>query len=263
MAEYHSLATAYDLPFEVRYSNEDIFSTGGVVHGTAKVRNGASVDSTPLPSTLDLFARLASTGALAGKDLSPAHSGLTFGPHSHAGGSLITFEFVGCRTDQRALIVLAHLCFGLQDVVRLESLEFSAPATRASRRLPLIPQGLSTYPEIYRPLPFAFEDEDPEGGAYTFSAELKEPLSEASAKALTESLNTWVEALLTGAYGLAPIPPQECYVEPQEEGLTAFGQTVEWTAFKVRADPSCVNGLVNMFAAFHHRCQEIRELTIS
>lgn len=148
MVEYQNLATAYDLPFEVRYSNGDILSSGGAVHGMARVKNGSSVDSTSLAGALDLFARLASTGALADKDLSPAHSGLIFRPQSHTTGNLTTFEFLGCRTDQRALIVLAHLCFGRQDVLRLESLELSAPRTRASRRLPQIPQGLSTYPEI-------------------------------------------------------------------------------------------------------------------
>ena len=101
----------------------------------------------------------------------------------------------------------------------------------------------------------------PESGAYTFIAELAQPLNDVNASRLDAALKTWSRCVLSGGFALAPIPPEENYVEPDDPFVT-FDNTVEWTFFKHRAHPRSLSALVNVFAAFHYRFQAVQLLTI-
>jgi len=159
--------------------------------------------------------------------------------------------------------VLAHLFLARREALPLQSLEVSVPGERAIQRLGYDPTRLSTYPKVYEKLPFILTNEEPESGGYTFTAELGQPLQAQNGQYLEYALKGWTEGVLAGGYGLAPIPPQESYVEPDSGPLTSFDTTVEWPVFKLRADPACLEGLINIFAAFHYRCQGLVSLTIS
>jgi hypothetical protein len=257
------VTTAYTLPFGVKYATAPIFSSGGIIELIADVKYQREFNRNAAGQILKVFTDLARTGALAGKDIEPWRSGLRSGSPRFSGGQEIYFTFLDCSVDDRALIVLTHLFLARQEGIPLLSLELAPPTGRASQLLQSDPSELSTYPEVYKRLPFTFENEDPESGGYTFTAELEQPLKEQHTETLQNALTSWTEAILAGAYGLAPIRPEECYVEPYEEQVISFGRTVEWTVFKVRADPACINGVVNIFAAFHGRCQKILNLRIS
>lgn len=251
------MTTAYDLPFGVRYSSGSLLASGSPVDVFAVVHSES--DLKVLATVIDLFAGLSATGCLAGTEVEPWNSGLQIYPDY----TYVRFQLINSRVDERALIVLAHLLLARQEDILLESLEVSLPGKRATQKLQYDPVEMSTYPDVYRKLPFPLIDEQPESGGYTFVAELREPLQAQHGEYLENALKRWTEAILAGGYGLAPIPPQESYVEPDDESVTSFDTTVEWTAFKLRADPASVYGLVNIFAAFHHRCQEIVSLTIT
>jgi len=263
MNDNNSMTTAYTLPFEVKYAPGPMFSSGGTIEVIADIKYRLGFDQKAAGQILDVFTRLARIGALAGKDIEPWWAELQSELPRFSGGQEIYFTFLNCSVDERALVVLTHLFLARQKEVPLLSLELAPPTARAMQILQSDPSELSTYPEIYKRLPFTFENEEPESGGYTFTAELKQPLKAQYAETLQNALIFWTEAVLAGAYGLAPIPPEECYIEPYEEYVTSFGTTVEWTVFKVRADPACIDGVVNIFAAFHGRCQEILTLRIS
>lgn len=257
MSHQASINSAYNLPFEVRYSSSRLLSSGVTVDVIARVKSSEKMGI--LAHVIDLFAGLAVSGALAGQELEPWNSGLQINQAYNG----IRFRLTDCRVDDRAFIVLSHLLLSLQDAIHLESLEVSGLQEKAPLKLQCDPTVVSTYPGVYRDLPFSLIDEEPESGAYTFSAEMKEPLQAGHGEYLENMLKCWTEVLLAGGYGLAPIPPQNSYVEPAGESVTSFDRTVEWTIFKLRADPAAICGVVNIFAAFHHRCQEIMSLRIS
>jgi hypothetical protein len=251
------MTSAYELPFSIRHSSGPLLSSGGPVEAVAI---GQSESDTTLPGKIfGLFAGLAATGALAGTNIEPWNSGIQIKGTPHNA----RFELTNCRVDEQALIVLVHLLFARQEELLLRSVEVSLQGKSATQRLECDQTTLSWYPDCYRSLPFALIDEEPEGDTYTFVTELRKPLQASHGEHLENALDLWTKAILAGGYGLAPIPPQESYLEPESEHVTAFDTTVEWTIFKLRADPACIHSLINIFAAFHHRCQEVVSLTIS
>ena len=251
-----SITTAYDLPFEVRCSRAPLLSSGGAVR--VIVESEPESDSKILATVLEHFGALSATGALAGEDIEPWNSGVQIGTPGDGTG----FELLNCHMDEQALIVLTHLLLARQEELLIRSVEVSLRGRPATRKLPTDSTSLSWYPDCYRSLPFKLIDEDPESVNYTFVIELREPLQASHGEYLEHALKRWTEAILAGGYGLAPIPPQESYVEPDDDCVTSFDTTVEWTIFKLRANPDCIQGLINIFAAFHHRCQNILSVTI-
>lgn len=263
MVDKNRITTAYILPFEVKYAKGRILSSGTPVELVAKPKSRKESDQIIISRIVEVFTSLAATGALAGKELNPGRSELRLKSPLNDFGHEIRVTFLDSIVDERALIVLTNLFLATQETLLLESFQLLPPGGQAMEPLQSDPSALSTYPDIYGQLPFTIEDEDPEGGSYTFTVELRQPLEGRHEEILENSLFAWTEAVLAGAYGLAPIPPQESYVELYEDHVTSFETTVEWAVFKVRADPACINGVVNIFAAFHDRCQEILHLRIS
>lgn len=250
------ISSAFNLPFEVRYSSS-LLSSCGTVDVITKVKSVKKIEI--LLSVFDLFAEVAMTGALAGQEIKPWNSGLQINPEYNG----VRFKLTECRVDECALVVLSHLLLARQDAILLESLEMSSVEKQASLKLRCDSKVMSTYPGIYHNLPFPLTDDEPESGAYTFVAEMKKPLQAAHEKSLKKMLKRWTGAVLAGGYALAPIPPQESYVELAEESITSFNKTFELTIFKLQADPASLFGIVNIFAAFHKRCQEIISLRIT
>lgn len=256
------LRTGYILPFSLRYSRVGLLSAGLAIRADGRLGRTAEHGSEALGQVLQGFEMLAGSGALCGAALSPWRSGLRVATPAFRSEREFSVVFQDCYVDDRALVVLAHLLLARHDSLRLEFVDLCVQDERPSLTLMTDPDEDSTLPQIVRGLPFLLESENPESGSYTFTAELERPLEEENAAVLESSLAAWVRAVSAGAYGLAPIPPEESYAEPSEE-ITFFDTTVEWTVFKVRADPACLDGVVNVFAAFHERCQAVRSLSIS
>lgn len=251
-----NMTTDYDLPFEVRYSSGPLLTSGGSVGIIVEAESKG--DSTILAAVLGHFCALAATGALAGSDIEPSDSGLQIAAMNQD----TNYQLRNCRVDEQALIVLTHLLLARQDELLLLSVELSLQNSPATKTLLTDTTCLSWYPDCYQILPYELIDEEPESDTYTFVIELREPLQDANCEYLEKALKRWTEAILVGGYGLAPIPPQESYVEPSDDCVTSFDTTIEWTIFKLRANPECIQGLLNIFTAFHRRCQEIISVKI-
>src|SRR4029434_6527790 len=99
-----------------------------------------------------------------------------------------------------SLVVLAHLLLARQDDLQLARIDVVRAGAHPTEFLDVDTSVLSTYPEIYSPLPFVLENEDPESGAYTLTAVLREPLEPESELRLNEDLAAWTRAVLAGAY---------------------------------------------------------------
>ncbi len=257
------MRTAYDLPFEIQYSPGPLLVAETPIQMTARLKQHPVRDASALAEIIELFAILAGTGAFAGREIEPWESSLQLKSVSERNEATGRFEIESCKLDDSALVVLAHLLLARQEEILLTSLELLGQGFKAWHKLQYEPSELSDYPKTYGRLPFILSDENPQTGAYTFVAELMQPLKIEHRDWLENALQHWTLTILAGGYGLAPIPPQESYVEPIDDCVTSFDSTIEWTVFKLQADPACIEGLINIFAAFHYRYQRLVSLTIT
>lgn len=257
MSQAGPVTTAYDLPFEVWTSPGPLLSAGGTVQLLPSFRADGGRNPKLMGELFGVFAGLAATGALGGDGVEPGRSG--FKPFAPGGSR---FALQECRLSERALVVLVHLLLGRHESLGLRRLELSVAGKTAGQPLTRDPESHSTYPSASRPLPFDLTDDEPETGAYTLEIQLARPVEPRHLEGLEHAFRRWTEAILAGAYGLAPIPPPESYVEPYSDCVTAFDANLEWMIFKLRADPAAIEGLLNILAAFHVRSQEVLAVAI-
>jgi hypothetical protein len=255
------MQTAFALPFEVWFPDEPFFSSGG--HVTVSVQSRDGVDSAAFDSIVEvmhLFVAFAETGGLCGSHLSPDRSSMKVPSYHASREGTLTFEFEECRIDDRALIVLCDLLLHKDRAPLVGSLSIS----RRQEKRPAKPvtRGYSTYPGLYRELPFAFLDCNPESGAYTFSAQLAHPLGDKARHELELAFGAWKDLILAGGFALEPALPEDNYVEP-DDPFVDFERSLEWTVFKLRAHSASIHAVVNLFAAFHYRSQPLTALTIA
>lgn len=252
--------TGYVLPFPVRLGRGRVLSAGGPVEVRGILRGPPRAPDRAL-AALRTFADLASTGALAGAGVLPAKSLLVFDPDG-AGMHPLHCVFPACAVDEAAAVVLTHLLLGCGDDYPLAGLSIAAPGTEAGETLATNPDELSDYPARCRP-PFTVEDEEPDGDSFGITADFVAPLDEVAAARLRAELDRWFAAVTAGAYAVAPSSPSESYVETDDDAFVAFDSTAEWGFFNLRAATACLDGLVNLFAAFHDRVQPLVRLRIS
>ena len=256
-----ALRTAFELPFEVTHPGRPFLSTGASVDLILELKAGVARESVidTLTSTVSLFAALAGHGGLCGSRIHPGQSHLNLRTEVELAPGLVVFNLTECLVDDCALVVLCDLLLHRRHSGSLRRV--ACVDSGRETRLQEDSTSYSTYPDVYGALPFDLADEMPESGAYTFIAELAQPLNDVNASRLDAALKTWSRCVLSGGFALAPIPPEENYVEPDDPFVT-FDNTVEWTFFKHRAHPRSLSALVNVFAAFHYRCQAVQLLTI-
>jgi hypothetical protein len=257
------ISTAYELPFNVKYGGVFAFRGEGEIKGKIHQKSDGPMNSGLISESLHLFCKLARTGALAGRLLSPSNSHMSLVGSISTQGAELTFYLAYRSVDPGSLVVFTNLLLAIYKSARIEQLQLGAESAARSYALACDPQRKSTYPLVSEFLQFKVFDDEPEGGGYTFTAMLKNPMRPEHAEILLRNLTIWVESVRAGVYGLAPIPPEESYVETYEDALTYFDLSVEWSVLKVRADSACINGVVNIFGAFHDTCQELISLTIS
>jgi hypothetical protein len=255
------MRSAFKLPFQVHHPAPGFLSAGGtarLVFGLRVPVDEAGI--TALSEAVHLLAQFGATGALAGAHIEPWNSGLTLQSVSASAADVLEFDLSDCRADDHAVVVLTDLLLHVRLAPLLRRIEILTPTSRPSRQLELGRQ--SSYPERFAALPFTLVDEEPEGGGYSFAMQLAEPLTEVGREALNVGLSLWQRMILSGGYALAPIPPEENYVE-WDAGPIDFDTTVEWAVAKLRAHPACLDALFNLLAAFHGRVQRVQSVVVS
>ena len=255
------IRTAFQVPFSVVHPETAFFSSGQPLAVHIQLHPGAHASAVDrIFKTIGGFADLASTGALAGARIRPDRCELRLDSDPMIRGDDLTFEFSRCLLDDRGLIVLCDLLLHKDLVEPIRSLSVLRSAVDRYSRLQS--DSYSTYPDAYQDLPFPTSDEEPESGSYSFSITLQRPLDTENRQYLQLAFSTWKYAVLRGAFALAPIPPEDNYVEP-DDPFVDFDETIEWTVFKLRAHSACISAIKNILGAFHYRCQQLSSLTIT
>ncbi len=255
-----TLFTGYALPFAVEIAQAPLLSSGADVEVRCACAGAPGLGAGPeLRRALDRFVRLARTGAL-GSSLVPAGgssiSGVTLSP----GGIAV---LGACRVDERAAIILTYLLFAQRHPLALRSVQLlpSPPSRAALHPLARDPNEESSLPDHPDEPPFQLFDEDPGGRSRTFTAEFSRDILPAEELMLTDAFEAWADVVSAGGYGLAPIPPEESYIEPEPPAF--WGSGMEYSVLKLDADPQAVEAVINLFVAFHRRCCPLVSLTIS
>ena len=254
------IRTAFRLPFRAIHPATEFFASGGDVQLALEF----AAEPTPAQvaqadDLMQLFADYAATGALSGRRFAPHRSGVDGGPIAFRSPTVRVWSLSNCRIDDTAMVFLCDMLMRLNVAVPLRSFVVS----NGGEGVELLqdPDSWSTYPERYTPLPFEIDDQEPESGAYTFVLDLTEPLKAPARDALNAWLGLWTRCVLAGGYALAPIEPKDNYVEPDGE-VVDFATTVEWSVFKLRADPVAIDALVNLLCCFSERIQRVVRVTI-
>jgi hypothetical protein len=257
------MKTAYQLPFDVTYPSAAFFASGHDVMVVVRLNDNAPSDGPArIAAAVAAFIELVETGALAGEVIKPWQSSvaacrlMTASPPGE-----VSFTLEQCQFDDAGLMVLCDLLLHERNAPLVRSLAVRMAGV-PNQPLASDPEALSDYPARFARLPFPLEDEDPEGGAYSLGIEFASPLDDATRAVLRRTLHTWTAVVLAGGFALAPIPPAQNYVEP-DNPFVEYDSTVEWTVFKLRASGAAVDALVNAVAAFHGRWRPITALTIS
>jgi hypothetical protein len=259
MDKLPQLNTAYALPFEFIRTRGHVLSTGGVVRIALRLSRVSPIAIAAAEHTLASFIALAETGALAGDTIMPGASRAPLRVYTSSDAGEVVAEGI-CHVDERAALVLAHMLLKVQPELELLSLSLLAPGSQGSERVPHDPTEDTTYPTLPRKLPFELSDSEPEGGGALFQAEFLTDVVDGTRTMFEQAANAWHQAILSGAYALAPISPSESYVEP--DSVVVFDNILEWPVFKIRAADEALSAVVSMFAALHERHQKLRSVSI-
>lgn len=254
------IRTAFKLPFRALHPTTKFFASGGDVQLALEFATEPTLAQVKQADYLmQLFTDYAGTGALSGRRFEPHQSGVDRGPIAFRSPKVRVLSLSHCRVDDTAIVLLCDMLMRLHLSVPLHSFIVS----NGGEVVELLqdPHTWSTYPERYIPLPFEINDQQPESGAYTFVLDLVEPLQAPARDSLNAWLSLWTRCVLAGCYALAPIEPKGNYVEPDGE-VVDFATTVEWSVFKLRADPVAIDALINLLCCFSERFQRVVRVTI-
>jgi hypothetical protein len=207
------------------------------------------------------FAALGRSGALCGGSLSPALAQFDLAPPSGMGNDR-RYTVQRALLVEESLVVLAHMLLAVQAKAVLQSVEILSAASTQRRVLAHKPRSEPTYPPRFDPLPYALDDLEPEGGGYSFEVELEESIQPLNKAQLNAALEAWMDAIISGAYALSPLDPNEGYVETVDDQVAAYDRKIEWAVFKLRADSAALDGILNILTGLHLRGQRIRRVEI-
>lgn len=255
------LFTAYELPFTVHYPAATFFSRGEDVRISLRLRDGATAEiRQAITRAFSLFQALANCGGLCGKAIDPVASGIAAVNSLGSSADRALYELRLCRIDDRSLVTLVDLLLhrDIGPFVAAVNVDGLPPANKLSTDFK---QLFTVHPERYSPLPFTVRDEQPETGAIVVELTLRRALEPVGRDALQAAFDAWHAFVVSGGFSLAPLRPDETYVEP-DGPLVDFDHTVEWTLFKFSAHPAALDSLINIVARFQIR-QEVIELAFT
>lgn len=254
-----TLTTGYRLPFEVSVSSGRLLSVGNDIGLAFQIPGSTEAELELVAAIVEAFAQIAVSGALCGESINPGESGLT----AQSESSGLRFTFAGCRIDEAALIVLVNLILAKSSDIGFQTIEITRSQLPAGNMLEYADSDQLSFPAVYGSLPFVLENQLPESGGFTFTARTVGPVNEQNVICLNKYLNAWLVTVNGGGYALPPISPMNCYAESADDEVTWFEDLIEWTVFKLRADDAAITAVINIFAAFHARFQNLVSLRIS
>lgn len=257
------LSCGYAVPFSIELPNGIGFDSGGDVDIIFEFARIDRYSAYRLERLLTLFSSLAATGALAGKSIQPAESGLEFKQLTRQHLRCLVASFSHVTVDDAALIVLVNLIVAARRRLAMSTMRFNTHRTLTPEFVAQSAEITATYPEAFRQLPFPVEDEEPETDALLFDIEFAaRPTSEVM-RALNSYFEVWASAVKNGAYALAPYAPDESHVETYSDGFVAIGCRAERSYHKLRAAGGALLAALNMLAALHWKVAPIASVRLA
>jgi len=255
------IATPYALPYRVDIQTPPLMSGGrSAVLKVTPVGQLDSETAADLESVTTAFALLASTGALAGMAGPPGRAADFEWSKGLTNGGDLQWEFVNCSFDERAAVILAQMFLLSQPTHPISRLAVAVPGGRTSplsydRRL------LDPYPPVWQPTPFSVRIDPDIFDVATLRVDFVRPPTADEQAQIDGQIVTWAVATAMGAYGVAPVPPNECSAQ-FEPAATFFERELEFELTRLRAHRASLYGLVNVCIAVHQTVLAVSALSI-
>jgi len=226
---------------------------GGI--GTA-----AAVDA--LDALVTPFVMLASSGALSGDRIDPATSAINDKEGPFGDAKVVEWLLRSCRVDERSITVLAQMFLSVQDICPITRLTISGAHTPGATQLAVSNSpSANPYPETVADPGFPVEREPELYPEFVVRADFAEQISAEVVTDVDAEVFSWAAGLLSGAYGVAPIRPDECTATIDEESVQIKSE-LTWSLTRFRAHPAALGGLINVFAAVSRRVARVTRLAI-
>ena len=256
------IATPYPLPFRAAVQSPPLLASGGAavlqVVPVAPPDAAAAVD---YASVVTAFALLASTGALAGTVGPPAAAGGFEWSEMRLSSGTLEWDFSGCVFDERAAVILAQMFLLSHPAHPIRTLTLAAPG-RSTTPLPHDPRLADPYPPVWKPVPFPAAIDPDIYDSAALSVQFARGPTPHEQGEIDGQILTWAVAMAMGAYGIAPVPPNECSAQ-FEPAVTFLDDELEFDLVRLRAHRASLYGLVNACISLHQTVLPIIQLRIT
>lgn len=257
------LYTPYFLPFKVFVTEPPLMSVPSkVIVRFASELNDITIQKAQ--ETLNVFVKACQAGAMAGDSYEPLRSSAQIVGSPQIFKDEIVWELNPVNIDELSVIILIHMfgsfAYHIQPIISLTL----QPRGRISSLIPFrhIEGERVTHPRAYAKLPFKLNKEwVPAPGSVTFVANFEKELSDDFLSKLRSALLAWARVAQYGGYAGPPLELHKSYIIPEED-FRLLGSEVEWGLQKIFTPESCIDGLINVFVAFHYRVLPLIDLFI-
>jgi hypothetical protein len=257
-----AIATPYALPYRAALQPPPLLSGGR--KAILRVVAATTLDDAGVgdyDSVMTAFGVLALTGALAGTAGPPARAAAFDWSRPRRSGAAVEWELSRCVFDERAAIMLAQLFMLSHMAHPISGVAIFSPGGAAAP-LAYDPSLEDPYPPIWQPAPFPASIDPDIHEAAVLRIRFSRTPDLGEQQHIRDPIINWGVATTMGAYGVAPVPPNECFA--QFDPVIAFlKDELEFELVRLRAHPSCLHGLVNVCIALHQSVLPITELHIA
>lgn len=257
------LTSAYLLPYDVHYDEDQLMSRGNDVRLKIALDTAATADVVDALDSLVLsFFLLATSGALAGRDIAPWASTIQDKNGPFVQGHVVEWVFRSCTIDTNSIIVLAQMLLSVQDLSKVNSVTFSdLHVSSAVSKVAFARSVVDIYPAMFYDPGFVIERSSEVGREVLVRAIFTIFVTPQISEAVNAELFSWAAGLLSGAYGIAPITPDQCTASLNDK-VIYFKSELNWSLSRFAAHPAAFNGLINLFASISRRIAPLSHLVI-
>jgi hypothetical protein len=257
------LSSPYRFPYEVLYDDGALMSSGQDVRLRVTLRGPATVDAVDaLDALAGPFVLLASSGALSGERIDPATSTIDDKEGPFADDRVVEWVLRSCRVDERSVTVLAQMFLSVQEICPVARVTLSGIRASGWSQLAVVNiPSANPYPAAFADPGFAVERQSELYPEFVVRADFAEEIPPDVVTDVDAEVFSWAAGLLSGAYGVAPIKPDECTATMNEESVQIKSE-LSWSLARFRADPAALDGLVNVFASISRRVARVTQLVI-
>jgi hypothetical protein len=211
-------------------------------------------------SVVTAFALLASTGALTNfSDQTTTAIALDWnGPKFF--NDMLEWEFSACTLQEQSAVVLAQMFLLSHQAHPLKTVSLAASG-QITTLLPYDPKLEDPYPSVSQYVPFPLSIDPNIFDSATLRIQFARPPTPDEQAEIESQIVTWAVATAMGAYGIAPLMPNECSVQ-FEPTVVFLGDELEFELARFRAHRASLYGLANVCIALHQSILPILELRI-